>query len=40
MTDEEKLDKINTQDDQAKEKIFKSYGFIFKQEKTKKHPKL
>jgi len=40
MTDEEKLDQINTQDDQAKEKIFKSYGFIFKQEKTKKHPKL
>lgn len=36
MSDEEKLNQINSQDDQAKEKIFKQYGFKYKQEKTKK----
>lgn len=40
MTDEEKLNQINIQDDQVKEKIFRSYGFKYKQEKTKKQPKL
>jgi len=40
MTDAEKLDQINIQDDQVRDKIFKMYRFTYKQDKTKPQPKL
>ena len=40
LSDEDKLILINKQDDQSKEKIFRKYGFRYKQDKSKKLPNL
>lgn len=40
MSDEEKLKQINIQDTQSKDKTFSKFNFKYRQEKTKKQPKL
>ena len=40
LSNEDKLILINKQDDQSKEKIFRKYGFKYKQDKSKKLPNL
>jgi len=40
MSDEDKLTQINSQDAQAKDLVFRKYRFVYRQQKTKKQPKL